>query len=174
MDNTLFFTNSSEYILTIITINIFIYIVMLYSVCSIFFLFDLKYVKTLTDLKGMNFVDSISLFVIISLLSLAGIPPLVGFCSKFLLFMYFLKKTNIAILCFFIIFNFFAMFFYLQNTRYLVSKEPKAYFNIKNNYAFWDSNLILLAVVFGCINVWGILCFDDAMIHVMNVYTYIL
>lgn len=136
MDNTLFFTNFSEYFLGIITFNILIYVILLYSLCSLFFLFDLKYVKTLTDLKSMNFIDSVSLFIVISLLSLAGIPPLVGFCSKFLLFVYFLKKTNIALLFFFVFFNFFAMFFYLQNTRFLVAKESRSYFNIKNNYVY--------------------------------------
>jgi len=120
----------------------------------------------------MNFIDSVSLFIIISLLSLAGIPPLVGFCSKFLLFVYFLKKTNIALLFFFVFFNFFAMFFYLQNTRFLVAKESRSYFNIKNNYVYWDLNLVTLVVIFGCVNVWGILCIDDAIIHVANIFVY--
>ena len=64
------------------------------------------------------------------------------------------------------------MFFYLQNTRFLVAKESRSYFNIKNNYVYWDLNLVTLIVIFGCVNVWGILYIDDAIIHIANVFVY--
>jgi NADH:ubiquinone oxidoreductase subunit 2 (subunit N) len=60
---------------------------------SIFFLFDLRYLKTLSDFKFIGGIKSLSVYIVILLMSFAGIPPLLGFASKFLIFLIFFKKS---------------------------------------------------------------------------------
>jgi len=163
---------NQEYYLSIIIFNIFVYIVLIYNLFSIFFVFDVKYVKSLTDLKSMNYVDGITSLVIITFLSLAGIPPLLGFVSKFLLFIFFLIKNNPFILALIVVFNLFVMFFYLQNIRYMVSKSAKNYFNFKNNYVYLNKNLLVFISLLNLTSITGIFLANDIIIVFLSVYSY--
>lgn len=137
------------------------------------FLFNIKYIKTLTELKYINYMDTITSIIILLFLSLAGIPPLLGFCSKLLLFIIFISKTNIGILFFFIVFNFFSMYFYIQNLRFIVSKEPRNYFLFKNNYVYFNKNMLSLIILINLLNIFGIFYLDDIFIYLYSVYSYI-
>lgn len=162
-----------EYSLSVVLFNIFIYVILLYSLFSLFFIFDLKYVKTLNELKYANYMGSISMFIIIGFLSLAGIPPLLGFSGKFYLFIYFFSKSNIFYLSIFVIYNFLSLFFYLQNTRFLASTNPKIYFNIKNNFIFIDSRLLPLLALLNIINILGFLISEDILAFFHSIFSYV-
>lgn len=165
-------SNYNEYFLGTIAFNVFIYVLLVYNLFSLFFVFDVKYIKSLTELKDMNYVDGLTTCIILTFLSLAGIPPLLGFVSKFLLFIYFLVKVNVAILVVIILFNFFVMFFYLQNIRFLVSSNPKNFFNIKNNFVFWDKTLILFIILLNLFSIFGMFLADDYTIFFNCVFSY--
>lgn len=167
------YINYNEYFLSTISFNIFIYVLLVYNLFSLFFIFDVKYIKSLVELKDMNYVDGVTSCVILTFLSLAGIPPLLGFVSKFLLFIYFLVKVNLSIVIIIILFNFFVMFFYLQNIRFLVSKNPKIYFNIKNNFVFLDKSLILFIICLNLFSIFGILAVDDYLIFFNCIFSYL-
>lgn len=168
------YINYNEYFLSTITFNVFIYVLLVYNLFSLFFIFDVKFVKSLVELKDMNYVDGVTSCVILTFLSLAGIPPLLGFVSKFLLFIYFLIKVNLAIVLLIILFNFFVMFFYLQNIRFLVSKNPKMYFNIKNNFVFLDKNLILFIICLNLFSIFGVIVTDDYTIFFHCISSYLI
>ncbi len=61
---------------------------------TIFFLFDLRYLKTLSDFKFIGSIKSISIYIVLLLMSFSGIPPLLGFVSKFLMFIIFFKNSS--------------------------------------------------------------------------------
>ena len=90
------------YFFSLILLNIFIYIFMLINIFLIFFLFDIKFIKALSDLKIFNNVSYLYISISIILLSLAGIPPLAGFIGKFLIFIYIFYKNNLLMFLLFI------------------------------------------------------------------------
>jgi NADH:ubiquinone oxidoreductase subunit 2 (subunit N) len=95
------------------------------------------------------------------LISLAGVPPLLGFIGKFLLFIFLIKSSNWLIIIFFSLINFFVIYFYIQNLRFLVTKTLFFFFNFQNYYVFFNFNLILLLVLLNTLNFFGILFIDD-------------
>lgn len=163
----------NEYALSVITFNIYVYIILIYSLFSLFFIFDLKYVKTLNELKYTNYLDSISIFFILSFLSFAGVPPLFGFASKFLLFTYLSAKANVFISYLLVIFNFFSLFFYLQNVRFMTSSNSRVYFNIKNNFVFWDTTLFNYIVLLNLLNILGFIFVEDYLAYFNLLFSYI-
>ena len=90
----------------------------------------MKYLKTLNELKFFGNLPLITTFLILMLLSFAGVPPLLGFLSKFLVFIYIVSKSNYLFLFIFIFSNMFVIYFYIQNLRFLVSK------NVGNKFFF--------------------------------------
>lgn len=123
-----------EYVLSIILFNLYVYVSLLISVFTVLFFFDLKYMKSLNELKYASYLNPLTLCMILNLLSFAGIPPLFGFSGKFVLFSYILTRISAALVSFLVTFNFFSLFFYLQNVRFLAAKYVRMYFNIKNNF----------------------------------------
>ena len=74
----------NEYSFSLIFLNIIIYIYMLINLFLIFFIFDIKYFKTLNELKFFGNLPLITIYFVLIILSFAGVPPLLGFISKFL------------------------------------------------------------------------------------------
>jgi NADH-quinone oxidoreductase subunit N len=79
---------------TLILLNIYIYIYLLFNLFGLFFLFDLRYLRTLNELKNCGSIVFISITLTLILISLAGVPPLLGFIGKFLLFIFLIKSSN--------------------------------------------------------------------------------
>ena len=98
---------------------VFIYNLALFVLFSTLFQLSLTNVKTLysfTHFKGTHVTTKL---LLLSLLSMAGIPPFVGFFSK-LFILILLLNSNFALLAFF----FFtllltSLYFYIQNIRFL-------------------------------------------------------
>jgi NADH:ubiquinone oxidoreductase subunit 2 (subunit N) len=79
---------------TLVFLNVFVYIFLLLLIFGLFFIFDLRSIRTLNELKFFGGLSFISINIAIILLSMAGLPPLFGFMSKFLFFIFFLKAYN--------------------------------------------------------------------------------
>lgn len=74
-----------------------------------------KPIKYLTDLTNLIKENTIlSFIIIISLFSLAGIPPLAGFFSKFLIFLSAIKMNYLNLIFFAIIISVISSFYYLK------------------------------------------------------------
>lgn len=117
--------------------NIFIYLFLATTVVLILFLFDLRLFKSLNELKNIGHLNFITLVFVITLLSMAGLPPLAGFIGKFLLIMFIFLKKQYALALFLVIFNFFALYFYLQNIRFLIRKhKSKTPYIFRKNYVY--------------------------------------
>jgi len=152
--------------------NIYIYIYLLYTFFSLLFLYDLRKIKTLTSLKVFNRYNFVSLTTVLIFLSMSGIPPLAGFIGKFLLFNFlFLVQKYIYIIVFSVL-NFFSIYFYIQNLRFLISKTQPNFFLIGGFYAFFNKNLLNILVFLNFLNFFGILYFEDFLYIFLNVCFY--
>lgn len=152
------------YFFSLILLNIFIYIFLLINIFLILFIFDIKYVKTLSDLKILNNVSFIYISTVIIFLSLAGIPPLAGFIGKFLIFIYIFYKANVFIFLLFIFVNMFIIYFYLQNLRFLVSKTSTNKFYYNYNRAYLNSTCIKYINLFNFFNIFLMLYLEEFII----------
>ena len=155
----------NEYYLSILLFNIFSYIFILVNIFLLFFLFDLKYVKTLNDLKFFGNLPLITTFTVIILLSFAGIPPLLGFISKFLIFIFIVSKNNYLFLFLFIFSNMFIIYFYIQNLRFVISKNISNKFFLKNNHVNLNISMMFMFNLFNYFNVFCIFYFEEFMIY---------
>ena len=153
----------------IIYLNIYIYIFILYLFFCLLFLYDIKKIKTLSDLKIFNKYNFVCISTVLVILSLAGIPPLMGFVGKFLLFifLFFSQKYNYIIL--FSLLNFFSIYFYTQNLRFLISKTQGNFFLVDGFYIFFNVGLINIIVILNLFNFFGILFAEDLYYYLLNV-----
>ena len=149
--------------------NIYIYIYILYIFFSLLFLYDLKKIKTLNNLKVLNRYNFVSLTTVLIFLSMAGIPPLMGFVGKFLLFNFlFLSQKYIYVIVFSIL-NFFSIYFYIQNLRFLISKTQPSYFLVGGFYVFFNRGLLNILVLLNVFNFFSILYLEDILYVFLNV-----
>jgi len=152
--------------------NIYIYVYILYLFFSLLFLYDLKKIKTLNNLKVLNRYNFVSLTTVLIFLSMAGIPPLMGFVGKFLLFNFlFLSQKYIYIFVFSVL-NFFSIYFYIQNLRFLISKTQPSYFLVGGFYVFFNKGLLNILVLLNVLNFFSILYFEDILYLFLNVVSF--
>lgn len=166
------FTNIPSYGISIIYMNIYIYIYILYIFFCLLFLYDLKKIKTLNNLKVLNRYNFVSLTTVLIFLSMAGIPPLMGFVGKFLLFNFlFLSQKYIYIIVFSVL-NFFSIYFYIQNLRFLITKSQPTYFLVSGFYVFFNKGLLNILVLLNFVNFFSILYFEDILYMFLGVVSY--
>jgi NADH-quinone oxidoreductase subunit N len=125
------------------------------------FLYDIKKIKTLTNLKVLNRYNFISMTSVLIFLSMAGIPPLAGFIGKFLLFNFLFLSQKYVFIILFSLLNFFSIYFYIQNLRFLISKTQVNYFLVGGYYVFFNKPLLNILVLLNLFNFFGILYFED-------------
>ena len=92
-----------EYGLSIVLLNIIVYITLLFSMFSLIFIFDLRFFRTLNELKSFGNLQFFLMTVILTLFSMAGIPPFSGFVTKFLMFIFIFLKKNIFFVFFLVL-----------------------------------------------------------------------
>lgn len=155
------FSVNPFYGFSIIYINIYMYILTLYLLFSLLFLFDLKKIKTINSLKVFNKHNFLSMSVVLVFLSMAGIPPLIGFVGKFLAFNFLLLSQKYIYIIIFSFLNFFSIYFYIQNLRFLISKTQYDCFFIIGYYVFFNKKLINLLVLLNFSNFFSILYLED-------------
>lgn len=164
-----FFYNSlnnelENYTLSLLLFNIILYIMILINIFLLLFLFDLRYIKTLNELKFIGNTSFLTIYLVLLFLSFAGAPPLLGFIGKFLIFIYLFYKKNFFIFLIFIFLNFFSMYFYLQNLRFIISKNVTNKIIYKNNFIFYNHVIIYIFNFFNFFNLLSIFYFEDFFI----------
>ncbi len=104
--------------------------------------------------------------VAVCFLSMAGMPPLLGFFGKFLTIIFFFSKQQYLLLFLFIILNIFVIYFYILNLRFLLTKTTKSFFFIKNYTMYYNFNFICLLLFFTLLNFCGIFYINDLILFV--------
>ena len=157
-----------EYGLGLIVLNILIYLVLMVLIFSIFFIFHINLVQSLVALRLLNSNKFFSIIIILAFLSLAGMPPLLGFIGKFLLLMLIISTNNYLIFVFLSFINLITLYFYLQNTRFIITKNQPQTQNITNmgvNFTYKPLTIICLINSF---NFLGIFIFEDILVYVVS------
>jgi len=155
----------NEYSFSVLFFNIFIYIMIMLNIFYIFFLFETKWLKSLNELKLTYNLQMITTFVILTFLSFAGIPPLAGFLSKFLIFIHIFFKSNIIIFLFFLFINLFTIYFYIQNLRFIISKQISNIFIFKNFLAYLNRSSLFSTNFLNFFNVTSIFYFEELFLY---------
>ena len=162
-----------DYSLSIIYINILSYLYLNFCLFTLIFVFDTNLFKTLNDFKIISNIPFFSITILILLFSLAGVPPMIGFISKSLIFVFMFFKKNFFFILLLSLLNFFIIYFYIRNIRYLVSRSSKYNFLFDQNYSFINFNLILLLVFFNFLNLTSIFFIEDFLILCDNLILYV-
>ena len=115
-------------------------------------------INSLSDFKS-NFLFLLVITVV--LFSIAGVPPFLGFFSKILILTLLLNTGFFALYVFFFILLFFALYFYLQNLRFLYSTVKT-----KSNFVFLNdlhvSSMYSISSIFFIFNyTLSFITFDD-------------
>jgi len=152
--------------------NVHIYVYTLYLFFCLLFLFDVKKIKTINSLKVFNRYNFITMTIVLVFLSMSGIPPLAGFVGKFLVFNFFFLTQKYIYVLIFSLLNFFSVYFYIQNLRFLISKTQVNYFLFGGYYVFFNKRLLNLLVLLNFFNFMGILYFEDMLYVYINVFFY--
>ena len=145
---------------------------MLYLFFCLVFLYDSKRLKNLSNLKVFNKYNFVCISTVLTLMSLSGIPPLLGFVGKFLLFLFLFFSQKYIFIFIFSILNFFSIYFYVQNLRFLISKTQSDFFLIGGFFVYFNKNLINTIVVFNLINFTGIFYVEDFLFYFINIISY--
>lgn len=107
------------------------------------------------ELSSSNFISQIKFALIMSILSLSGLPPLFGFFSKFFIILLLSFKTQWFLLFFFAVFNLFSLYFYFQQLRYIAQDNKKKEFNILLHSVYLNYNLLFIFSLFVFIICFG-------------------
>jgi NADH:ubiquinone oxidoreductase subunit 2 (subunit N) len=126
-----------------------------------FYIFDIRYVRSLNELKNCGNLIFVSFFIICIILSLSGIPPFLGFIGKLLLFVFLMSFNNFFYLLFFILLNFFIIFFYLQNIKLLVSTAQTIYLYFYKHKIYLNELLVYSLTIGFIINLNSLLFILD-------------
>lgn len=150
-----------SYGFSLIFFNILIYLLSLTVIFFIFFLFNLNSFINLSSIKIFSSTYFFYMSIILSLLSLVGMPPLLGFVGKFLMVIFVNLKTHFFFSIIFIVLNLFLIYFYIQNFRFLIKKT-----NYVDNSSFFkynelNLNIIKILVFILFFILFGIFFFDD-------------
>jgi NADH:ubiquinone oxidoreductase subunit 2 (subunit N) len=136
-------------------INVYCYIYCVLSVILFIYITDPKNsIQTSSNFSiyNNNLFLKTNYFLFVG--SLVGIPPLLGFFSKFYLFLVILNFQNILFSLLFILCNLFLLVFYLQQLRYLNTNLKKKFLiktSFKKNFA---SHFLIVCLQF--INIFSV------------------
>lgn len=154
-----------SYILSLVFISVFVYVLISFNAFYLLFVFDLKSLKTLNDLKifKSSFFTTISFMIVIT--SFSGMPPLLGFMPKFLLFTFLIKLSNFFLVLYFSFLNFLMAYFYIQNLRFLTSSSDSVYFCV-SNHSVQLSLLSVYSVIFlNFLNFFGFFYINEFSVY---------
>lgn len=162
----LFFDSSyyESYGFSLIMCNILIYLLTLTVLFYVFFFFNLNNFLNISNIKIFSTSNFFYLAVILSLLSLVGMPPLLGFVGKFLLVIFINLKSQYYIFVLFVLLNLLMIYFYIQNFRFLVKKtNTNSYSNCFQTNEL-NLSILHLIVFLMFFTTFGIFLFDDFFI----------
>lgn len=143
---------------------LFIYNISLIFFFWSFFNFILNHAKTLYYLNNLKF-NGFSTFIFLTcLFSMAGVPPFLGFFSKLFILLLISSSNFFILYVFFFILLFLALYFYIQNIRFLLTSKST------NNSTSFDLQInqfplyYLFSIFFAFMIVFGFLILDDIVL----------
>lgn len=147
---------------SVLFLNIFIYLFSITTFFLIFFFFDLNNYINLNSIKNFSSNNFLYISIILTFLSLSGMPPMSGFCGKFIFSIFFLLKSNLFYFILFVFINLFLIYFYMQNFRFLIKKtsDSSNFFNTSSYYLI-NYNLLSFIVFLLILNLFSIFFLNE-------------
>lgn len=154
MQKMLTFNNSFDTLVLVYT-YLFIYNISLVSIfwtLQQFISFNFKTLYSFTDFK-FNFFFTV--VTTITLFSMAGVPPFLGFFSKLLILLSLINSNFFFFYIFFFGLLFFGLYFYVQNIRFLYSTglgkiNYSHSLNLRISYLYFNySSFFIFFIIFG-------------------------
>jgi NADH:ubiquinone oxidoreductase subunit 2 (subunit N) len=139
-------------LLSAVLFNICTYTISVWLIFTVLLIVNSRVFTTTNTLRSI-ISTSLPVYMIAvfsALLSFAGLPPLIGFCSKLLLFNFILKNTSFLTFIVFFVFNCFIFYFYVQNCRFLVPTNTTIYIHINKvltHRPLLKQNVLLLLLI---------------------------
>jgi len=162
--------DQTSYGLSIFFLNIINYLVVFSLIILLILLCNLSKFKSLNQFKEFNSYNFLMYTLIFSLLSMAGIPPLLGFTGKFIAILFLILKSQYILVLIVTVLNIFGMYFYIQNLRFVIKKSKSSILNYRNYYININYSLTLNAIILNFFNLFGILFLSDFLI-ILNYIT---
>lgn len=133
----------------------FIYNLSLLIFFSVLFQFFNFEIKTLYSFSALGSTNILSKVLVITLLSMAGVPPFWGFFSKMFIFTLILNSKFIYLFILLLTLLFVALYFYVQNIRFLNSSSPSNFVPINGlqlrvvPFLHYINYTVLFLLIFG-------------------------
>jgi NADH-quinone oxidoreductase subunit N len=129
---------------------IFAHMFMIIGAFAIVMWLESKHLYTLDDYSGLNGINAFAaISLTIFMLSMAGIPPLVGFVGKFLLFSSSVYGNDVALALIGIINSFISIYYYAKVINQIFLKKPVRKSNLDRNVAIVVSLCLIFVIFFG-------------------------
>lgn len=166
------FFSTTQYFVESIYVSVLLIIAIYVFLVFTFFLllntFDLKYIKNLSDLKKFGIVFPLNLVFLMTILSFAGIPPLFGFSIKLMLFLIVIKGTAIFYTVLLTLFNFFTLYFYIQNVRYVINNTTNVFYLYVNHFMYLSDTTMFVLLGGLLLNTVGVLYLPELIVFFTN------
>ncbi len=157
-----------------VQINIcIVLLVYIYLVFAFFLLmnnFDTQYIRSLSDLKKFGTIFPLNLLFLVTILSFAGIPPLFGFTIKLITFFLVFDSGIAWYITLLTLFNFFTLYFYIQNVRFLINTSRNNYYIYFDSFVVLSDTNMFISIVFFIVNTIGIVYLAEVLI-IFNLVT---
>lgn len=126
--------------------------------------YDIRFIKNLSDLKKFGVTFPFNLIFLITIMSFAGIPPLFGFSIKLILFLLLINGSSLIFVVILAVFNFFTLYFYIQNVRYVINNSKSNFYVYVNNFVYISDVVIYMLLMSLLLNISGILYLADILL----------
>lgn len=157
--------------LALYVLNLVAYAASLALIFSVLALVKAKTFRSLTGLTKLGDFPLLKFLLIISFLSLSGVPPFVGFFAKLFLGLFFLSKGAYISFGLFIIFNVFAIYFYLQNMRYIFQQSTRKSFKTLTHTTYFDRGLLTVLIMLTWFIAFGFLFLEGLLLIILSMVT---
>lgn len=151
------------------TVLLVLVYVLIYNLSSLLLFFTLIQVsdsnfKTLFSFSYLSVSNVYTKFLSLVILSLAGVPPLLGFFSKVFIFILVSSAQLISLFVPLFVLLFAGLYFYIQNLRFLNStngsiEDAQLTLSIRNNTTYFTYALPLVFLI-----IFGVCYIDDLIL----------
>jgi len=131
----------------IISIKLFVLFILvyIYLLRGFMILYKTYSINMFIQINSMRFLDKF--MIIILFISLGGLPPLLGFLTKFLIIKFILYNINIIFLLVIIFSSLYLLYFYLSRIYFFLTYIPSLKLNFKLSFFFLKKTLYLISLI---------------------------
>lgn len=129
------------------------------------FLFINTNFKTIYNFNLFKFNTFFVTVFTISLLSIAGVPPFIGFFSKILILLSLSLSNFFLFYFFFFILLFLGLYFYVQNLRFLLTSTSSSLPHTHDFELRLPSSYFFCTLIFLTFSIFGIFFLDDLLLY---------